>query len=60
MEIINGSTYYRVLCQEYNARKHRSIGMWPIDVTPTIADKILNMVYSSVKAVAPSWFKVSD
>jgi len=27
-----------------NARKHRTIGTWSIDVTPTIADKFLNTV----------------
>jgi len=31
------------LVSEYNTRKHRTIGMRPIDVTPTIA----LMVYSS-------------
>ena len=35
------------LISEYNARKHRTI-----DVTLTIANKLLNTVYSSVKAVA--------
>ncbi|XP_011707067.1 PREDICTED: uncharacterized protein LOC105462244, partial [Wasmannia auropunctata] len=29
------------LMSEYNARKHRTIGMRPIDVTPTIANKLL-------------------
>ncbi|XP_025155132.1 uncharacterized protein LOC112588676 [Harpegnathos saltator] len=34
------------LIAEYNTRKHRTIGMRPIDVTPTIANKLLNTVYS--------------
>ncbi|XP_011054409.1 PREDICTED: uncharacterized protein LOC105146069 [Acromyrmex echinatior] len=41
---------------------HESIelsGMRPIDVTPTIADKFLNTVYSSVKVAFPR-FNVGD
>ncbi|XP_011050588.1 PREDICTED: uncharacterized protein LOC105143786 [Acromyrmex echinatior] len=34
--------------------------MQPIDVTPTIADKLLNMVYRSVKVVAFPRFKVNN
>ena len=34
--------------------------MRPIDVIPTIIDKLLNTVYSSVKAVAFLRFKVGD
>lgn len=45
---------------EYNARKHRTIGMKPIDVTPAIADKLLKTVYSNVKIAAPAKFKVGD
>ena len=48
------------LVSEYNARKHRTIGMWPIDVTPAIADKLLTTVYSRVKIAAPARFKVGD
>lgn len=48
------------LVGEYNARKHRTIGMRPIDVTPAIADKLLNTVYSNVKIAAPARFKVGD
>ena len=33
---------------KYNARKHRTIDMRLIDVTPTIVNKLLNIVYSSV------------
>jgi len=45
---------------EYNARKHRTIGMRPIDVTPAIANKLLTTVYSRIKIAAPARFKVSD
>jgi len=48
------------LVSEYNARKHRTIGMRPIDVTPAIADKLLTMVYSRIKIAAPARFKVGD
>jgi len=43
----------------YNARKLRTIDM-SIDMIPTIADKLLNYVYSSVKAVALPRFKVDN
>jgi len=47
---------------EYNVRKHRTIyiSMRPIDGTFMIADKPLNTIYSNVKAVALSRFKVSN
>jgi len=48
------------LVSEYNARKHRTIGMRPVDVTPAIADKLLTTVYSRVKIAAPARFKVGD
>jgi len=48
------------LVSEYNARKHRTIGMRPFDVTPAIADKFLTTVYSRIKIAAPARFKVSD
>jgi len=58
MEIINGSACLRPhLVSKYNAWKHRTIGMRP---TLTTADKLLNTVYSNVKAVAFLQFKVSD
>ncbi|XP_011858846.1 PREDICTED: uncharacterized protein LOC105556368 [Vollenhovia emeryi] len=34
--------------------------MRPIDVTPTIADKLLTTVYSRVKIAAPSRFRLGD
>ncbi|XP_070159818.1 uncharacterized protein [Polyergus mexicanus] len=48
------------LVREYNAQKHRTIGMRPIDVTPAIADKLLNTVYSNIKVAAPAKFKIDD
>ena len=48
------------LVAEYNARKHRTIGMKPIDVTPAIADKLLNTIYSNVKIAAPARFKMGE
>ncbi|XP_043263174.1 uncharacterized protein LOC122403621 [Colletes gigas] len=48
------------LVSKYNARKHRTIGMRPIDVTPTNAAKLLTTVYSHVKIAAPARFKVGD
>lgn len=48
------------LVMKYNARKHRTIGMRPIDVTPAIAEKLLTTVYSNVKIAAPARFKVND
>ncbi|XP_070170931.1 uncharacterized protein [Polyergus mexicanus] len=48
------------LVGEYNARKHRTIGMRPIDVTSAIVDKLLNTVYSNVKIAVPARFKVGD
>ncbi|XP_020298677.1 uncharacterized protein LOC109862918, partial [Pseudomyrmex gracilis] len=48
------------LLMEYNARKHRTIGMRPIDVTPAITEKLLTTVYSNVKIAGPAQFKVGD
>ena len=48
------------LVSNYNARKHRTIGMRPIDVTPAIAGKLLATVYNHVKIAAPAKFKVGD
>ncbi|XP_020296715.1 uncharacterized protein LOC109861466 [Pseudomyrmex gracilis] len=48
------------LLVEYNARKHRTIDMRPIDVTLAIADKLLITVYSNVKIAGPARFKVGD
>ncbi|XP_070162568.1 uncharacterized protein [Polyergus mexicanus] len=48
------------LVEEYNTRKHRTISMRPVDVTPKIADKLLNTVYSNIKIAAPVKFKVAN
>ncbi|XP_036148455.1 uncharacterized protein LOC118647516 [Monomorium pharaonis] len=48
------------LVSDYNVRKHRTIGMRPIDVTPAIAKKLLTTVYSHIKIAAPARFKVGD
>ncbi|XP_011063356.1 PREDICTED: uncharacterized protein LOC105151379 [Acromyrmex echinatior] len=45
---------------DYNARKHRTIGMQPVDVTPAIAERFLDTVYSMIKIVGPAKFKIGD
>jgi len=45
---------------EYNARKHRTIGMRPIDVTPARASRLLSTVYSRPKIAAPGKFRPND
>lgn len=49
-----------LLVAEYNARKHRTINMRPVDVTPTIAKKLLTTIYSRIKIAGQSRFKVND
>ena len=44
----------------YNARKHWTVSMRPVDVTPAIADRLLTTVYNRVKSAAPARYKVSD
>ena len=51
---------WRVTASDYNARKHRIIGMRLADVTPTIAERLLDTVYSAIKIVGSSKFKVDD
>ncbi|GAB1860707.1 Integrase core domain-containing protein [Camponotus japonicus] len=48
------------LVSEYNARKHRTIGMRPIDVTPARASRLLSTVYSRPKIAAPGKFRPND
>jgi len=48
------------LVLNYNARKHRTIGMRPVDVTPAVAKRLLAMVYNHVKIAGPAKFKVGD
>jgi len=45
---------------DYNARKHRTIGIRPIDVTPAVAERLLTTVYHRVKIAGPVKFKVGD
>ena len=40
------------LLSDYNHRKHRTIGMRPIDVTSVVAKRLLSTVYSHVKIAA--------
>nr|XP_012221152.1 PREDICTED: uncharacterized protein LOC105671473 [Linepithema humile] len=48
------------LVSEYNGRKHRTIGMRPIDVTPEIAKGLLSTVYSNIKIAAPAKFRSTE
>jgi len=48
------------LAAEYNARKHWTIGMRLIDVTPAITDKLLTTMYSRIKIAPPVRFKVGN
>jgi len=48
------------LVSNYNARKHRTIGMRPVDVSPAVAERLLAMVYSAIKIAGPAKFKVGD
>lgn len=48
------------LIMEYNMQKHRTIGMRPVDVTPTIANRLLKTVYNNIKIAGPARFKVGD
>jgi len=48
------------LVSNYNARKHRTIGMRPVDVTPAIAERLLATVYSAIKITGLAKFKVGD
>ncbi|XP_011060069.1 PREDICTED: uncharacterized protein LOC105149390 [Acromyrmex echinatior] len=42
------------------ARKHRTIGMRSAEVTPAIAERLLDTVYSAIKIAGPSKFKIGD
>ncbi|XP_050452213.1 uncharacterized protein LOC126851921 [Cataglyphis hispanica] len=48
------------LVSDYKARKHRTIGMRPVDVIPAIAEKLLATIYSAIKIAGPAKFKVDD
>lgn len=48
------------LVAKYNARRHRTIGMRPVDVTRKSAKKLLTTVFSRAKIAAPARFKIGD
>lgn len=48
------------LVAEYNARKHRTIGMRPCDVKPANAAQLLDTVYNNIKIAGPARFKTGD
>jgi len=48
------------LVSNYNARKHPTIGMRPIDVTLAVAERLLTTVYSAIKIAGPTKLKVGD
>lgn len=48
------------LLNDYNRRRHRTIGMRPIDVTPKNSKHLLNTVYSKIKILGPAKFKIGD
>ncbi|KMQ91127.1 hypothetical protein RF55_9047 [Lasius niger] len=48
------------LLSEYNERKHRTIGMRPVDITSAKAPGLLFTVYSNIKIAATGRFKVND
>ena len=48
------------LLSNYNGRKHRTIGMRPMDVTPANAERLLSTVYDRSNVAAPARFKTND
>ena len=48
------------LVSNYNVRKHRTIGVRPVDVTPAMAERLLDTIYSTIKIAGPAKFKVGD
>ncbi|XP_026828644.1 uncharacterized protein LOC113562699 [Ooceraea biroi] len=48
------------LVRKYNARRHRTIAMRPVDVTPATAAQLLSTVYKRVKIAAPAKFRAGD
>ena len=48
------------LLADYNGRKHRTIGMRPVDATPATVARLLSTAYSRVKIAAPARFKTND
>jgi hypothetical protein len=48
------------LLSKYNNRKHRTIGMRPVDVTPKNAEKLLSLVNNRKTNAARAKFKIND
>ncbi|KAL6431947.1 hypothetical protein ACFW04_007404 [Cataglyphis niger] len=48
------------LVWDYNARKHQTISMRPVNVTLAIAERFLATVFSAIKIAGPAKFKVGD
>jgi len=48
------------LVSDYNARKYRTIGMRPTDVTSAIPKRLLGTVYSVIKIADPAKFELDD
>ena len=48
------------LLLEYNSRKHRTIGIAPIQVTRAQEADLLRNVYNRIKIAAPAKFKIGD
>ncbi|XP_077256619.1 uncharacterized protein LOC143894326 [Temnothorax americanus] len=48
------------LVSDYNARKHQTIGMRLVDVTPAKAERLLATVYSAIKIAGPAKFKTTE
>ncbi|XP_066602429.1 uncharacterized protein [Prorops nasuta] len=58
---LNGNYKWRGILQrlveDYNARKYRTIGMRPVDVTPDHANILLATVYNNIKIAGRAKFK---
>lgn len=48
------------LLKRYNEKKHRTIGMAPVNVTKKVEKHLLNTVYSNLKIAGLANFKVGD
>ncbi|XP_066595455.1 uncharacterized protein [Prorops nasuta] len=61
---LDGSYEWRNILQqlvdEYNARRHRTIGMGHVDVKPEHAEHLLATVYSNIKIFGRTKFKAGD
>ena len=48
------------LVSSYNRRRHRTIGMQPANVTPSVAERLLSTVYSRAKIAVPAKFRIGE